>query len=147
MRKIIVAHVKHPPKGYECIRCDRASVLGNPYEFKNESYRESCIKAYRRWLWENYKLYQEYVKNPIFDLEELDMECIPAEKELLGLKIAEKFKEPSVYQVITELELIAKVANTKGDISLLCWCRGNPKVEDRACHCDVIKSCVEKLFL
>lgn len=146
MKNIIVAHVKDPPKGYECIRCDRATVLGNPYEFKHESYRDASIKAYRRWLWANYQIYKSYIGNPLLDLQGLDMEYALVEENLVGLKIAEKFKKPSVYQVISELELIAKIANSK-NVALLCWCRGHPRYPDKACHCDPVKSCIEKLFL
>lgn len=64
-----------------------------------------------------------------------------------SLVISSVFKKPSVLQVVQELELIARTANTKGDVALLCWCRGNPKQKDKTCHCDVIKRCVENLFL
>ncbi len=65
---------------------------------------------------------------------------------LEGLKLASAFKNPTVRQVISELELITSVARTK-NVALLCWCRGHPRSPDKACHCDRIKPCIEKLFL
>ena len=146
MRKIIVRHVKFPPQGYQLIRCDRASVLGNPYTFKREDFRDRSIESCRQWLWQNIKFADENRRNPMVE-KLMEMTSIAPEK-VESLVISTKFKSPSVLQVISELELIAKVANTKGDVAMLCWCRGYPNPQtDKACHCDVIKRCVEKLFL
>ena len=146
MRKIIVGHVKHPPHKHECIRCDRASPLGNPYTFIHENYRDRSIKACRQWLWENIKLAKE-VEQDSMAIELMGTASI-APKKVEGLTISTQFKNPSVLQVIQKLELIAKVANTKGDVALLCWCRGKlNSSENKACHCDVLKSCIENLFL
>ena len=146
MRKIIVGHVKFPPQGYELIRCDRASVLGNPYTFMHADFRDRSIEACRQWLWENLKLAKEMAQDSMA-IELMAMTEVTPEK-VESLVISTKFKKPSVLQVVQELEMIAKTANTKGDVALLCWCRGYPNPEmDKNCHCDVIKRCVENLFL
>ena len=146
MRKIIVGHVKHPPQGYQLIRCDRASVLGNPYTFMHEDFRDRSIESCRQWLWQNIKFADENRRDPMAE-ELMEMTAI-APKKVESLIVSSVFKNPSVLQVVQELELIAKVANTKGDVALLCWCRGYPNPQtDKACHCDVIKRCIEKLFL
>lgn len=145
MTNIIVAHVNNPPRGYECIRCDRASPLGNPYAFDSENYRELSIGNYRQWLWDNIQLYQECESGVI---DTLNVAYAPI-KMVEGLKLAPAFKNPTVGQVLSELELIATVARRSSNVAILCWCRGNknPKIKDKACHCDRIKSCIEKLFL
>ena len=146
MKNIIVGHVKFPPKGYESIRCDRASVLGNPYTFMHEDFRDRSIESCRQWLWQNIKFANEHRHDPMFE-ELMEMTAIAPEK-VEALIISSVFKRPSVLQVIRELELIAKVANTKGDVALLCWCCGYPNPEnDKACHCGMVKRCVENLFL
>lgn len=139
--QIIVAHVKHPPTGYFCIRCDRASALGNPYGFKDEAYRNLSIQLYRRWLWENIKLYKSIESIGIDTLDPFALiELIELAEKIF---IAPKFKNPSVRQVIQELERISQITNPR---ALLCWCKGNPVATDKPCHCDVIKSCLEKLW-
>lgn len=143
--QIIVAHVRDPPPGYEHVVCDRSSFLGNPYAFAEEKYRDLAVKNAGLWLWDNYRLSEE-------------LDCIPVEMAYYthaplyvseGLHIAPYFKNPTVTEVMRELEFITKVINHMGNVSLLCWCRGNknPNIKDKACHCDRIKACIEKLFL
>ncbi len=38
-------------EGEGVIRCDRSSVLGNPFEMRNEDERAAVIEAFRRYLW------------------------------------------------------------------------------------------------
>ncbi|WP_055074913.1 DUF4326 domain-containing protein [Pseudanabaena sp. 'Roaring Creek'] len=145
MSKIIVGHVRSPPAGYQCVICDRTSFLGNPYGFNEEKYRDASVKNCGLWLWDNFKLSEEldcmpiemtfYTNAPIYTIE--------------GLHIAQGFKNPTVSEVMRELQFIADVVNQTGNVALLCWCKGNknPKIEDKACHCDRIKACIERLFL
>jgi hypothetical protein len=112
----------------------------------HENFRDRSIESCRQWLWQNIKSAKEMAQDSMA-IELMEMTAIAPEK-VHSLVISSVFKKPSVLQVISELELIAKVANTKGDVALLCWCRGYPNPQtDKACHCDVIKRCVESLFL
>ena len=133
MSDIIVGHVNHPPKGYQSVICDRRSFIGNPYTFKYERYRDLSIKNYGLWLWDNCKLSNES-HAPLHISE--------------GLHLAQAFKNPTAEDVMRELNFIVEVLNDMDSVALLCWCRGNPNPEkDLPCHCDRVKSCIEKLFL
>ena len=144
MNDIIVGHVNHPPKGYQSVICDRRSFIGNPYTFKFEKHRDLSIKNCGLWLWDNFKLSEE-------------LDCFPIDMTLHvhaplyiseGLHLAQAFKNPTVADVMRELTFIAEVFKRTGHVSLLCHCRGNPNpAKDLPCHCDRVKSCIEKLFL
>lgn len=137
-QQILVAHIKAPPYGHSCVRCDRASVLGNPYAFTNEAYRHVSIQLYRRWLWRNIQLYQQIESTVIDALDHsVPIESVP------GIFTAPKFKQPSIREVIQELERISQLTSP---IALLCWCKNYVGKPDKPCHCDVIKSCLEKLW-
>lgn len=98
------------------IRCDRASVLGNPFDLRNESERDAVIQAYRKYLWEVVHTWED----PVNSATHIAMDK--------GLAIASKWKRPTREALVMELQRIEEMQSA----TLLCWCA--PK----ACHCDVI---------
>jgi hypothetical protein len=113
--------------GWWDVACDRASVLGNPFDLVKESQREAVCTAYREWLWENIKLAQAGV----------DACVLP---NCWNLKVAKAYKYPHAAQVYGALQGIVKLLNNGQKVRLLCWCKRSDR--EVACHADVIERCV-----
>ncbi len=111
----------------EGIRCDRRSVLGNPFEMRSETDRMAVIKAFR--------LYLNAVDRKSCD--PVDAAKLIACSECLSL--SDKWQRPSRPKITAELDRIARLA-ADADITLLCWCHPLP------CHCDVLRSYFEWLI-
>lgn len=119
----------NPELGWTDIRVDRLSVLGNPFELKDESQRDAVIAAYRKWLWENIKVMENG-----FDTQN------PVPVNIYNLAIAKNFKNPTPMQVTNELTKIKKMLEHGEKVRLVCWCK--PK----SCHADIILSCLTKYW-
>lgn len=114
--------------GWTDIYVGRPGVLGNPFVMKSEADRDNVIAAYRKWLWENIKVYKgndEFKKVCIVLPEAI------AKKYNVSVATARKFGSPM--HIVFELEEILKL----NKVRLVCWCSPDK------CHADVIKSCLE----
>lgn len=100
------------------IRCDRTSILGNPFLMSTEENRDVAVKAYREYL---------YLVACTWE----DPECAAKEiAEKYGLNIAPAWRKSENHDFLAELSRIENMSSA----TLLCWC--SPKV----CHCDVLVS-------
>jgi Domain of unknown function (DUF4326) len=116
--QITVANLKITKDG---IRCDRTSVLGNPFHMKSELDRILVVKLFR-----------EYLSAVILDEEE---------PEIVAARIAAKYKiaisntwkRPTSRQLVKEVNRIYQLG-LEQDITLLCWCA------PLTCHCYVLKN-------
>ncbi len=106
-----VASLKDTKDG---IRCDRSSIMGNPFEMKKESDRPLVIEACRRYLW----LVLCCGYNPE---DAIEIVC-----RSLPVAVSPKRKRCSAN------ELLRAIDSIPDDSTLLCWCAPKP------CHCDVI---------
>ena len=104
------------------VRCDRSSILGNPFHLRNEGERQAVVYAHKQWL-NNIRL------NPRLEVP-LSLDYWTNQ----GFMIAPKFKNPSCNLVMRELERIEILLKQGKKLSLECWCY--PK----QCHCDNYKA-------
>jgi len=126
--KVVSQRNLSPEIGWVDIRCDRASVLGNPFDMgKDESLRDTVCQAYREWLWENIQLAQRG--------EERRVDC-----KRWGLRIATTYKNPTSLEVYNELLSIAGRLLADQKVRLLCWCKRSDR--DVVCHVDIIVRCL-----
>ena len=102
-------------------RCDRASVLGNPFHMFHESERTAVVAAFREYL--------HQVANLGFN----PVDVAPGLAKKYNVMVSGRWKRPSRTQVMAELAKLEAMP----DVNLLCWCA------PLACHCDVIKSYLE----
>jgi len=125
--KIIIGNLKNlsPKLGYMDIICDRSSTLGNPYVLEKEEDREMCVKAFEAWLDMNFQAYER---------EDLRDKKLDPALVIPGLKIAEKYKHPTVAEIMMNIVNLAGMLDSGQKIRLLCHC--SPKL----CHTTVIKS-------
>lgn len=115
-----------PELGYIDIRVDRASVLGNPFELTTEADRDKVSDAYDEWLAANLQQ----------DVEVVDLQPWIDR----GLKLAAKFKKPSVLQVRKELWRHVSLLQQDKKLRYCCWCKQPNKTV--RCHADSIKKTV-----
>jgi uncharacterized phage-like protein YoqJ len=126
--KIIIGNLKNslqPKLGYMDIICDRSNTLGNPYVLEKEEDREMCVKAFEAWLDTNFQAYKG---------EDLRDKKLDPALVIPGLKIAEKYKYPTVAEIMMNIVNLAGMLDSGQKIRLLCHC--SPKL----CHTTVIKS-------
>ena len=125
MTKIEVVSMRNmlPAPGWVDVRCDRSSVLGNPFQLRSEEERDMVCQQYKLWLWANIK-------------QEADAVVHLGRWKREGLAIASSFKHPTSRQVTRELDLMVTFCRLGKNIRLLCWCA--PK----RCHADGIKDCL-----
>lgn len=114
--------------GWLQIRCDRNSVLGNPFEGKEESKRSLRCNAYDEWLEENIVAYRHHL-NIHVPLEIWKQQ---------GFKISATFKNPTSRQVSAEMMRIFQVVRAGNNVYLMCWCK------PLECHCDKIAARILK---
>lgn len=118
--------------GWVDVRCDRASVLGNPFDMgKDESLREPVCKAYKEWLWLNIKLREQGSGN---ESVILDRWCSQ------GLRVAPAFKYPTANQVVRALLDITEMLQAGKQVRLICWCKRPDR--EVLCHADTIVRCI-----
>lgn len=103
-------------KTKDCVRCDRTSILGNPFKMQQECDRTLVIKAFREYLF----LITLHRVQPVTAATTI------AERH--SLPISKKWKRSTRSQFLDEL------SNIQPDSWLGCWCAPEP------CHCDVIIS-------
>jgi hypothetical protein len=103
------------------VRVDRASPLGNPFLLDKEGWRDYVIKAYREWL---YRAYFDGV---------IDLAPFTQGRTWKGLKIAPKYKAPSIEEIRNEITYLKHLYNLGKDVVLLCWCH------PWGCHAAVIR--------
>lgn len=108
--------------GWLHVRCDRNSVLGNPFEMKNKSDRPIVCQAYDEWLEENILSYRHYL-NITISIEPWTQQ---------GLIVAPSFKHPTSRQVSAEMMRIFQAVRAGNNVYLMCWCF------PLECHCDKI---------
>lgn len=125
--KIIIGNLKNlsPKLGYIDVICDRNTALGNPYALEKEEDREMCVKAFETWLDMNFQAYKR---------EDLRDKKLSPSLVIPGIKIAEKYKFPTVAEIMMSLISLAGMLNNEQKIRLLCHC--SPKL----CHTTVIKN-------
>lgn len=115
---ITVANLKDVKEG---IRCDRVSMLGNPFHMETESSRLLVVKTFR-----------EYLSAIAIDEEE---PAIVASRlsAIHEIPISNTWKRPTHRQFIGELNRVYKITLIE-DVTLLCWCAPLP------CHCHVVEN-------
>ena len=125
--RIIIGNLKNlsPKLGYIDVICDRSSVLGNPYLLEREEDREMCVEVFSTWLDMNFQAYKR---------EDLRDKKLDPALVVPGLKIAEKYKRPTVTEIMMNIVNLAGMLDNGQKIRLLCHC--SPKL----CHTTVIKS-------
>lgn len=116
--KITVANLRDTKEG---IRCDRISMLGNPFQMESELDRILVVKAFREYL-------HAVTTN---DEEPAIVVSRMSAKHLL--QISNTWKRPTSRQFMGELNRICQLALIE-DITLLCWCA------PQTCHCHVIEN-------
>jgi hypothetical protein len=127
VEKIVIGNLKNlsPRLGYIDVICDRSSVLGNPYLLEREEDREMCVEVFSTWLDMNFQAYKR---------EDLRDKKLDPALVVPGLKIAEKYKRPTVAEIMMNIVNLAGMLDNGQKIRLLCHC--SPKL----CHTTVIKS-------
>lgn len=118
---IKVVNLRHVSNetGWLDIKCDRSSILGNPFELEGERSRAVVVHAHKQWL--NQCRLNAGVDKPI-------------PLDVWGMKIAPAFKNPTSSQVMQELDVIEGLLRAGKKVRLQCWCA------DKACHCDNYKA-------
>ena len=111
------------------LKVDRSSVLGNPFLIDAETGRDSCIAAYKEWLWGNIQIYQD---NP----ESSQIVYPEAIANKYNVEVSVAWKKSTVKKVVNELIRIRQL----NKVRLMCWCK-KPDIEI-ACHADVISACL-----
>lgn len=105
------------------IRCDRTSILGNPFELRSELERDLVCDAFSK-----------YMAEMVSQLNPNSSEIAFRIAQRYGLKIAQSWKRPHSGAIfMLELEGLRNLAR-KGDLTILCWCK--PK----RCHLETIKA-------
>lgn len=115
-----VINLRHN-RNVEGHRCDRASVLGNPFHMFHEAERTAVVAAFREYLHEVANL----GANPV--------DVVPGLAKKHNVTVSGRWKRPSRTQLMAELAKLEAMPEVK----LLCWCA------PLACHCNVIKSYLE----
>lgn len=118
-----------PELGWEDIRVDRASFLGNPFEITAKMDRDAVVEAFKQWLWEMIKLNQHNPNSKV-SLQTWTQQ---------GYTVAKRFKHPTASQVVNELKQLWQKLKAGKKIRLLCWCT------PRLCHADIIVRCLIKV--
>ena len=113
---LLVASLKQTKMG---VRCDRTSVLGNPFEMKDESQRDAVIKGFRI-----------YLNTVALKGIDPDIAATTIAKQH-GLDLSNSWNPKTRSHIMNELQRIQSLSE-RGEITLLCWCA--PK----KCHCDII---------
>lgn len=101
------------------IRCDRGSVLGNPFHMENEAQRDAVVEGFRIYL----------DKVALRGIDPDIAATTIAKQRSLSLSSTWNAKTRSHF--MNELHRIQSLSES-GDVTLLCWCA--PK----RCHCDII---------
>lgn len=118
--------------GWTDVRCDRKSVLGNPFDMgRDESLREPVCTAFREWLWANIKLREQSRGN-----ESVILDCWTKQ----GLRVASAFKYPSANQVVRALLDITEKLQAGKQVRLICWCKRSDR--EVLCHADTVERCL-----
>lgn len=123
MHKITIGNLRN--KDTTGLRCDRSSVLGNPFEMKTEDQRNPACDAFGQY----------------FDLVVGGVEPADAVKymaQTIRLKVGRAWKAPTRDQFMVELKQIEEIAR-ESPCTLLCWC--NPK----RCHVETIVNYLRSL--
>lgn len=108
----------------EGIRCDRTSVLGNPFHMRSEKERLNVVKAYKRYL------------SGVAINEEDPSILVSRMADKYSLQVSNTWKRPTSRQFLQELSRIQQLSITE-DITLLCWCA------PLACHCNIISDYIK----
>lgn len=112
--------------GWTDITCDRATVLGNPFDMGNqEQLRPLVCAAFREYLW--LCIHNKTMQSTL--------DPLPIAKKY-GVPVSRTWKRPSPVQIVTELKRLVQLLNTGQKLRLLCWC--HPK----ECHAQVIGRCL-----
>lgn len=123
MNNIQVVNLRNckPEAGWLDIKCDRSTVLGNPFELEGEESRVMVVRAHKQWL-NQARLHN---RNEVLPLSSWTSQ---------GFKVAKSYKRPTSFQVMQELNVIENAVRGGKKVRLQCWC--NP----RQCHCDNYKA-------
>lgn len=113
---LLVASLRQTKIG---IRCDRSSVLGNPFQMKDESERDAVVEGFRI-----------YLNKVALKGIDPDIAAIAIAKQH-KLSLSETWEPKTRAHIINELNRIQSLSE-RSDVTLLCWCA--PK----KCHCDII---------
>ena len=111
-----------PEAGWLDIKCDRSTVLGNPFELKGEDSREAVVHAHKQWL--NQCRVHAHLDIPLA----IDM------WKNKGFKVALSYKHPTSFIVMRELNRIEGLLRAGQKVRLQCWCYPS------SCHCDNYKA-------
>jgi Domain of unknown function (DUF4326) len=115
---ITVANLQNTKEG---IRCDRISMLGNPFVLESELDRKRIVEMFRQYLY----------GITMFDEEPSTMAAQLSDR--YAMAISNTWKRPTHRQFIGELNRIQILSLTQ-DCTLLCWC------SPLRCHCDILAS-------
>lgn len=131
---LIVGHLKQRHLESD-IRCDRASVLGNPFELIDECFRDEVVEAWRSYL----KLVIRYKNRGNGDL------VVEPHQITTTLPISKTWKRPTANQIVSELSALVPLYKSDKNYRLMCWCRRDDAENNLpACHCDSVIACVKK---
>jgi len=117
LQPITISNLKQT-KASKGIRCDRFSILGNPFVMRTPSDRMPVIKAFRKYFW----------------LVLQEMEPVNAAKQVeqeTGLLLAHSWKKTSRENFLKELFRVYAIVKQK-PCTLLCWCA------PESCHLEVL---------
>ncbi|MEY3302397.1 MAG: hypothetical protein RLZZ139_769 [Cyanobacteriota bacterium] len=132
---LVVGHLKQRHLESD-IRCDRASVLGNPFELINEESRPAVLAAHKAYL----KL---VIKHKNSGFGHLVVE--PSQVGVIDIPTSEKWKRPTVDEIISALENLVPKYKSERVYRLMCWCRRDDAENNLpACHCDSVIACIKK---
>jgi len=121
LKVLKVCHVKENLKG---TRCDRASVLGNPYDLVNEKQRDNVCDSH--W---DYVLAVHAVEEKLLDTV-LDPSCVS------NLPVSKTWKRATPRQIKYQMQRLV-VLHASTDIHYIsCWCRRSTQTTKPRCHCD-----------
>jgi hypothetical protein len=120
---ITIANLRNTKEG---VRCDRSSILGNPFEMRAEAERDPVCDAYDEYF---YTMATNLNANASIIAYNL---C-----KKYGLTLSKKWKRPYSSGVfLAAIEDLWHISKLK-QLTLLCWC------EPKRCHCQTIKQHLE----
>lgn len=131
---LIVGHLEERHLDSD-IRCDRASVLGNPFDLVSEEYRDEVVDASEAYLKLVIRRNNVGLGDTVVDPREISK----------TLPISKTWKRPTPRRIVAELHSLVPRYQSTRVYRVMCWCRKSDAIEAiPRCHLDPVIRCVKK---
>lgn len=118
---MVLINVNNLKRKREGIRCDRLSILGNPFYMRHEGERERVIKAFEEYFYECLNSPPNYI---------VSLQSIADNHNVV---VAYNWKPLKAGDIQQSIKTLLDQLIISKQITLLCWCK--PK----DCHLDIVK--------